>query len=316
VTLACHIRTQWAAIGSIAAKFGISHKTLRKWVRTAEVDDGLRPGLTTDEHERLKALERENRELRRANEILKSASALAIWRRRGDLVHHSDRGSQDLSIRYTERLVEGGIAPSVGSVGDSYDNAMAESVIGLYKTQVIRRRGPGRGSTRLSTARFEWVDWFNHRRLLKPPVNPGRFNNPLEAAVVRRAMSQRCPNPTPQPAFSRWTARRELHPLAPPPRSHAWGRGDLRFLRIRHDRLYPPGSAGAMLCGRSADRDTLQARTARETVQPHGALPLSARGRSAPMEWANRGAPSAAELPAPQRSLWISSGHGMVACTW
>ena len=145
------------------AKFGISHETLRTWGRTAEADDGLRPGLTTDERERLKALERENRELRRANEILKSASALAIWRRRGEvggLVHHSDRGSQDLSIRYTERLAEGGIAPSVGSVGDSYDNAMAESVIGLYKTQVIRRRGPGRGSTRLSTARFEWVDWF------------------------------------------------------------------------------------------------------------------------------------------------------------
>jgi transposase len=67
--------SQWAAICSIAAKFGISHETLRKWVRTAEVDDDLRPGLTSEERERLKALERENRELRRANEILKSASA-------------------------------------------------------------------------------------------------------------------------------------------------------------------------------------------------------------------------------------------------
>ena len=67
--------SQWAAICSIAAKFGISHETLRNWVRRVEVDDGLRPGLTSDERERLKALERENRELRRANEILKSASA-------------------------------------------------------------------------------------------------------------------------------------------------------------------------------------------------------------------------------------------------
>jgi transposase len=67
--------SQWAAICSIANKFGISHETLRKWVRKAEVDDGLRPGLTTEERDRLKALERENRELRRANEILKSASA-------------------------------------------------------------------------------------------------------------------------------------------------------------------------------------------------------------------------------------------------
>ena len=67
--------SQWAAICSIANKFGVSHETLRKWVRKAEVDDGLRPGLTSDERDRLKALERENRELRRANEILKSASA-------------------------------------------------------------------------------------------------------------------------------------------------------------------------------------------------------------------------------------------------
>ena len=67
--------SQWAAITSIASKFGVSAETLRKWVRRAEVDDGLRPGLTTEERERLKALERENRELRRANEILKSAAA-------------------------------------------------------------------------------------------------------------------------------------------------------------------------------------------------------------------------------------------------
>jgi putative transposase len=84
------------------------------------------------------------------------------------LVHHSDRGSQYLSIRYTERLVEEGIAPSVGSRGDSYDNAMAESIIGLYKTEVIRRRGPWRSLEDVEFATLEWVWWFNHHRLLEP----------------------------------------------------------------------------------------------------------------------------------------------------
>ena len=85
-----------------------------------------------------------------------------------DLVHHSDRGTQYLSIRYTERLAEAGIEPSVGSVGDSYDNALAESVIGLYKTEVIWRRGPWRNLEQVEFATLEWVDWFNHRRLLEP----------------------------------------------------------------------------------------------------------------------------------------------------
>ena len=84
------------------------------------------------------------------------------------LVHHSDRGVQYLSIRYTDRLLEAGIEPSVGSVGDSYDNAMAESVIGLYKTEVIRRRGPWRSVESVEYATLEWVDWFNNRRLLEP----------------------------------------------------------------------------------------------------------------------------------------------------
>jgi putative transposase len=87
------------------------------------------------------------------------------------LVHHSDRGSQYLSIRYTERLAEAGIEPSVGSVGDSYDNALAESVIGLYKTEVIRRRGPWRHLEAVEFATLEWVDWFNNRRLLEPIGN-------------------------------------------------------------------------------------------------------------------------------------------------
>ena len=84
------------------------------------------------------------------------------------LVHHSDRGSQYLAIRYTERLAEAGIEPSVGSKGDSYDNALAESVIGLFKTEVIRRRGPWRGLEDVEFATLEWVWWFNHHRLLEP----------------------------------------------------------------------------------------------------------------------------------------------------
>lgn len=84
------------------------------------------------------------------------------------LVHHSDRGVQYLSIRYTERLLEAGIEPSVGSRGDSYDNALAESVIGLFKAEVIHRRGPWRGFEDVEFATLEWVWWFNHHRLLEP----------------------------------------------------------------------------------------------------------------------------------------------------
>ena len=84
------------------------------------------------------------------------------------LVHHSDRGSQYLSIRYTERLAEAGVEPSVGSVGDSYDNALAESVIGLFKTELIERRGPWRSFEAVELATLAWVDWFNTRRLLGP----------------------------------------------------------------------------------------------------------------------------------------------------
>ena len=84
------------------------------------------------------------------------------------LIAHSDRGSQYLAIRYTERLAEEGIEPSVGSVGDSYDNALAETVIGLFKTEVIRPRGPWRSLEAVEFATLEWVDWFNDRRLLEP----------------------------------------------------------------------------------------------------------------------------------------------------
>ena len=83
------------------------------------------------------------------------------------LIHHSDRGSQYLSIRYSERLAEVGIEASVGSVGDSYDNALAETIIGLYKTEVIHARGPWRTLDAVEYATLEWVDWFNNRRLLE-----------------------------------------------------------------------------------------------------------------------------------------------------
>jgi transposase InsO family protein len=86
----------------------------------------------------------------------------------GDVVHHSDRGSQYLAMRYTERLADVGIEPSVGSRGDSYDNALAESVIGLFKTELIRRKGPRQNIEAVEFATLTWVDWFNMRRLLEP----------------------------------------------------------------------------------------------------------------------------------------------------
>jgi len=86
----------------------------------------------------------------------------------GRLVHHSDRGSQYVCIRYSERLAEAGVEPSVGSVGDSYDNALAETINGLYKAEVIHRHGPWRSAEAVEFATLTWVDWFNNRRLLEP----------------------------------------------------------------------------------------------------------------------------------------------------
>ncbi|MGC1559107.1 MAG: IS3 family transposase [Bradyrhizobium sp.] len=360
--------SQWAAIVSIAAKIGCTAQTLHNWVAQAERDQGRRAGSTSEERERIKALERENRELRQANEILRKASAYfcpggarppvqamiafiddyrgaygvepicrvlkiapssyhahaarrrrpdtapprvqrdaalrveirrvfdenfqvygvrKVWRqlvREGEdvarctvarlmrrmglqgvirgkrvkttisdkaapcpldrvnrqfraprpnllwvsdftyvatwagfvyvafvidayarrivgwrvsrsahagfvldaleqalhvrrpvsgsgLVHHSDRGVQYVSIKYTERLAEAGLEPSVGSVGDSYDNALAETINGLYKAEVIHRRGPWRSVEAVEYATLEWVDWFNNRRLLEPIGN-------------------------------------------------------------------------------------------------------------------------------------------------
>ncbi len=99
----------------------------------------------------------------------------ALFERRpvrgGGLVHHSDRGVQYVSIKYTERLAAAGVEPSVGSVGHSYDNALAETINGLYKAEVIWRRGPWRSFEQVKFATLEWVDWFNNRRLLAPIGN-------------------------------------------------------------------------------------------------------------------------------------------------
>ena len=103
---------------------------------------------------------------------------------RDGLVHHSDRGLQYLSLRYTQRLAEAGIDQSVGSVGDSYD-ALAESIIGLYKTEVIRTRGAWRGLELVRFATLECVDWFNHRRLLE--IIGNRPSAEAEAAYHRQS---------------------------------------------------------------------------------------------------------------------------------
>jgi len=107
------------------------------------------------------------------------------------LVHHSDRGVQYVSIRYTERLAEAGIEPSVGSVGDSYDNALAETINGLYKTEVIRRRGPWRSLETVEFATLEWVDWFNTRRLLEPigSIPPAEAEDRYYAQVEEPALA-------------------------------------------------------------------------------------------------------------------------------
>jgi len=112
-----------------------------------------------------------------------------------ELVHHSDRGVQYLSIRYTERLAEAGVASSVGSVGNSYDNALAETIFGLYKTEVIRRLGPWRSLEDVEFATLEWVDWFNNRRLFGPignipPVEfEARYDGGQQAPVMAAGLT-------------------------------------------------------------------------------------------------------------------------------
>jgi putative transposase len=123
---------------------------------------------------------------------VRDALEQALWSRTGTqgLVHHSDRGSQYLSIRYPQRLAPAGVESSVGSVGDSYDNAMAETIIGLYKTEVIRRHGPWRHIEAVEYATLEWVDWFNHRRRLEPIGNvpPAALEQPYYRQLEESAM--------------------------------------------------------------------------------------------------------------------------------
>ena len=114
--------------------------------------------------------------------------------RDGSLTHHSDRGSQYVSIRYSERLAEAGIEPSVGSCGDSYDNALAETINGLYKAELIHRRGPWKTREAVELATLEWVAWFNQKRLLSsigyiPPAEAeanyyNQLGVPSEEAVL------------------------------------------------------------------------------------------------------------------------------------
>jgi transposase InsO family protein len=119
-------------------------------------------------------------------ELVLDALEQALWTRSGanGVIHHSDAGRPYLSIRYTERLIEAGAVPSVGSVGDSYDNALAETIIGLYKTEVIHHRGPWRHLEAVEYATLEWVHWFNHRRRLEPIGNIPPAE--LEAAYDRQ----------------------------------------------------------------------------------------------------------------------------------
>lgn len=144
-----------------------------------------------------------------ATDFVLDALEQAIYDRRGagiaDLVHHSDRGTQYLSMRYTDRLAEADIAPSVGSRGDSYDNALAESIIGLFKTEVIQRKGPWRHLEAVEFATLTWVDWFNTRRLLEPIgyVPPAEY----EAAYYAQLDADSSIEPD-----SRRGARRQPHP--------------------------------------------------------------------------------------------------------
>jgi transposase InsO family protein len=105
----------------------------------------------------------------------------AIWAQQleGTLIHHSDHGSQYLSIRYSERLAEESITPSAGSVGDAYDNALAETIIGLFKTEVIYKKSPWKNFDAVEYATLDWVSWFNSKRLLEPLGNipPAEYEN-------------------------------------------------------------------------------------------------------------------------------------------
>jgi transposase InsO family protein len=126
-------------------------------------------------------------------DLVLDALEQALFTRTGTkgLVHHSDRGCQYLSIRYTERLAEAGIESSVGSVGDSYDNALAETINGLFKAEVIWPRGPWKNLDAVEYATLEWVDWFNNRRLLEPigDIPPAEFEQAYYDELERQAIA-------------------------------------------------------------------------------------------------------------------------------
>jgi len=126
-------------------------------------------------------------------DLVLDALEQALFTRTGTkgLVHHSDRGCQYLSIRYTERLAEAGIESSVGSVGDSYDNALAETINGLFKAEVIWPRGPWKNPDAVEYATLEWVDWFNNRRLLEPigDIPPAEFEQAYYDELERQAIA-------------------------------------------------------------------------------------------------------------------------------
>lgn len=204
--------SRWAATVSISEKIGCTAQTLNEWVKKAEVDAGKRAGVPTELAEKLKALERENRELRQANEILRKASAYfarpELDRPRGARGRADLQGLADCPVHLPRApgpaarsgpaigagatgLAEAGIELSVGSFGDSYDNALAETINGLYKAEVIHRRGTWRSYEAVEYATLEWVDWFNNRRLLEPIGNipPAEAEAAYYAALTPSAMA-------------------------------------------------------------------------------------------------------------------------------
>jgi transposase InsO family protein len=155
-----------------------------------------------------------------ATDFVLDALEQAIYDRCGggadELIHHSDRGTQYVSMRYTDRLAEASIAPSVGSRGDSYDNALAESIIGLFKTEVIQRKGPWRHLEAVEFAALTWVDWFNHRRLLEPIgyVPPAEYEASHYADLARGGARRQ---PEPYDVLDGSAAERPHDPLRPLP---------------------------------------------------------------------------------------------------
>lgn len=173
-----------------------------------------------------------------ATDFVLDALEQAIYDRCGagasHLIHHSDRGTQYVSMRYTERLADAGIEPSVGSRGDSYDNALAESVIGLFKTEVIQRKGPWRYLEAVEFATLDWVDWFNTRRLLEPIgyVPPAEYEAQYYAAIRRQprgedasAAVMRSDADAPHRSGSRVheVVHRAMHQPAPTDDRRSWG---------------------------------------------------------------------------------------------